>query len=245
MRINGRSIGATEVSIINRVLSESPDLSRRGLSRRVCEELGLVSPKDRKALALAFIAKAVWKFPNTLTLIEYLNVSYFRRLCGWEYVSSIPSESTFSRAFEEFSKRQLPSLIHEAMIRNYMKDKIVGHISRDATAVEAREKPVRKFEVVLEAPKRRGRPKKGEERAEPQITRMELQVGRSLQENVLELPNCCTVGAKRNSKGHQESWIGYKLHIDTADGDIPVSALLTSASLHDSQVAIPLMQMSS
>ena len=37
----------------------------------------------------------------------------------------------------------------------------------------------------------------------------------------------------------------YKLHIDTADGDIPVSAVLTSASLHDSQVAIPLIQMTS
>ena len=30
------------------------------------------------------------------------------------------------------------------------------------------------------------------------------------------------------------------MHIDTADGAIPVSCLLTSASLHDSQVAIPL-----
>jgi len=28
------------------------------------------------------------------------------------------------------------------------------------------------------------------------------------------------------------------------DGDIPVSSILTSASLHDSQVAIPLAQMS-
>jgi len=30
-----------------------------------------------------------------------------------------------------------------------------------------------------------------------------------------------------------------------ADGGIPISAILTSASLHDSQAAIPLMQMSS
>ena len=35
-------------------------------------------------------------------------------------------------------------------------------------------------------------------------------------------------------------WIGYKLHLDTIDGGIPVSALVTSASLNDSQVAIPL-----
>ena len=37
-----------------------------------------------------------------------------------------------------------------------------------------------------------------------------------------------------------ENWNGYKLHIDTADNGIPISALLTSASVHDSQVAIPL-----
>ena len=34
------------------------------------------------------------------------------------------------------------------------------------------------------------------------------------------------------------SWTGYKLHLDVADGGIPVSCLLTSASLHDSRVAI-------
>ena len=39
------------------------------------------------------------------------------------------------------------------------------------------------------------------------------------------------------------SWVGYKLHIDTADGGIPISCVLTSASLHDSQVAIPLATM--
>src|ERR1051325_5832059 len=49
--------------------------------------------------------------------------------------------------------------------------------------------------------------------------------------------------SKRNSKGHQETWIGYKLHLDTIDGDIPVSVILTSAAIHDSQVAIPLAQM--
>ena len=55
-----------------------------------------------------------------------------------------------------------------------------------------------------------------------------------------DLPTACAVGTKRNAKGHTTSWIGYKLHIDTADGDIPVSCLLTSASVHDSQVALPL-----
>jgi len=41
------------------------------------------------------------------------------------------------------------------------------------------------------------------------------------------------------------SWKGYNLHIDTIDGDIPVNALPSSASLHDSQVASPLIQSTS
>ena len=36
-----------------------------------------------------------------------------------------------------------------------------------------------------------------------------------------------------------------KLHLDVIDGDIPISAILTGAAIHDSQLAIPLAQMSS
>ena len=53
-----------------------------------------------------------------------------------------------------------------------------------------------------------------------------------------DLPRACDVGTKRNAKGHTTSRIGYKLHVDTADGGIPISCIMTSASTHDSQVAI-------
>ena len=56
-------------------------------------------------------------------------------------------------------------------------------------------------------------------------------------------PKDCTVGCKRNSKGHTQRWTGYKLHVDTADGDVPISYLVLSASLHDSQAAIPLARL--
>ena len=72
---------------------------------------------------------------------------------------------------------------------------------------------------------------------------MELQPARTLAENLADLLARCDVGCQRDSKGHQESWIGYKLHLDTIDGDFPVSVVLTSASVHDSQVAIPLAQL--
>lgn len=58
-----------------------------------------------------------------------------------------------------------------------------------------------------------------------------------------DLPTACDWGAKYDSNGNKVTWRGYKLHVDTMDGDIPVSAMLTSASVHDSQAAIPLMQM--
>ena len=51
-------------------------------------------------------------------------------------------------------------------------------------------------------------------------------------------------GTKKNSKGYRDTWVGYKLHIDVADGQIPVSCILTSASLHDSQAAVPLATLS-
>jgi hypothetical protein len=38
-----------------------------------------------------------------------------------------------------------------------------------------------------------------------------------------DLPTACDVGAKKNSKGYKETWIGYKLHIDVASGQIPVA----------------------
>ena len=129
--------------------------------------------------------------------------------------------------------------MHEALIKRTHKDRLVGHISRDATAIEAREKPVKV--ATPEVPKRkRGRPKKGEvvEKKEPR--RLERQPAMSLAEMLRDLPKHCAVGTKRNAKGHTTSWIGYKLHLDVADGDIPISGLLTSASLHDSQAAIPL-----
>ncbi len=77
------------------------------------------------------------------------------------------------------------------------------------------------------------------------LSRIEKQAtGMPLTEMLDDLPTACDVGTKKNSKGYKTSWIGYKLHIDSADGGIPISCVLTSASTHDSQVAIPLAMIS-
>jgi transposase len=204
--------------------------------------------EDRFALARAYTAKAVLNLPTTRMLIDRLRVDpVLRRLCGWEFAAAIPSESTFSRAFDEFASYGLPERVHEALIeRTLGGDHLVGHISRDATAIEVREKPVKVEKPLDDKPKRkRGRPRKGEVVAPKEPRRLERQATMTMSEMKADLPTACDVGTKRNAKGHSTSWIGYKLHIDTADGDIPVSCILTSASVHDSQVAIPLATMTS
>ena len=87
--------------------------------------------------------------------------------------------------------------------------------------------------------RKRGRPHKGEERAK-EASRLERQLTMSLPQRLADLPMACDVGTKRNAKGHTTSKIGNKLHVDTADGGVLISCIMTSASVHDSQVAIPL-----
>ena len=198
----------------------------------------------RVAIARAFTAKAVYNMSTTRMLLDRLESDpSMRRICGWERKSDVPSEATFSRAFDEFATSDLADRVHQAIIKEHLGEQIVGHISRDATAINAREKPEKKPSIT-QKPKKRGRPKKGEERPKV-LTRLERQAtGQTLPEMLKDLPTACNVGTKRNSKGHTTSWVGYKLHIDAADGGIPISCILTSASLHDSQVAIPLAEIS-
>ncbi len=210
-------------------------------------------PEDRRALARAFVAKAMLGIPTTSALIERLAVDKsLRRILGWERRSQVPSEATFSRAFAEFAQGDLPDKMHAALIERSLGGRIVGVIARDATEIEAREKPAAKEandkkddppSDGAQPPRKRGRPHKGEQRPKPQPTRLERQTSQNVNQMLAELPTACDVGSKKNSKGYKETWIGYKLHIDVACGQIPVSCVLTSASVHDSQVAIPLMTM--
>lgn len=79
------------------------------------------------------------------------------------------------------------------MIKKSYASELVGHISRDATAIEAREKPLKKKPVEKVAAKR-GRPKQGKERVKP-LNRIEKQAeGMSLTDMLDDLPNVCDVG---------------------------------------------------
>ena len=193
-------------------------------------------PRDRTALACAFVAKAVLNLPTTEALIDRLQVDrVLRRLCGFELIKKLPCKATFSNAFAEFADSYLPQKIHEAIVKNTFSEKLggklVGHLSRDSTDIPARGKvPKLKKE---DKGKRRNRARGKHRRVVRQLTM-------NITEMLDDLPKKFDCGSKR---GH--TWKGYKLHLDVSDGGIPISAIVTAASVHDSQVAIPLEALSS
>lgn len=203
-------------------------------------------PHDRGAIARLFVAKAIWNLPTTRAVLDRLQVdAVLRRMCGWETAAAVPDETVVSRAFAEFARSEFPQRVHAALVEKTEKPRLIGHISRDATAIEGREKSTPKPKPELQPVTRPARRKKGEPKRPEQMTRLERQCSGSLttQQMIAELPRVCDVGCKTNSNGHKYMWVGYKLHVDVADGQIPISCLLTSASLHDSQAAIPLAEM--
>jgi len=215
--------------------------------------------KDRAALATAFVAKAILNLPTTRDLIDRLKVDQaLHQFCGWRSPLAIPHESKFSRAFAEFAASELPQQLHAALIESTQRPRLIGHIARDSTAIEARERvPEALMEQKRAAQKEKQEKKKNAKRGKPKRpkgafsrakarergTRLKQQRQQKLPVMLANLPQQCDIGAKKNSKGHEQYWRGYKLHLDVADGQLPISAVLTSASVHDSQVAIPLMTM--
>jgi hypothetical protein len=70
-------------------------------------------------------------------------------------------------------------------------------------------------------------------------------VAQRVRGEVRELPVHCDEGTKKNSQGYKASWRGFKWHADVSDYCLTIRVALTAASLHDSQVAIPLMKLTS
>jgi Transposase DDE domain/Transposase domain (DUF772) len=203
-------------------------------------------PHDRASMARAFLAKAVFNIPHTRALLDRLEHDVvMRRLCGWERAAQLPDETIFSRAFAEFARGEFAQRVHEALIQRTQSQRLVGHLMRDSSAIEAREKPAPKPEPAEPSARRLHR-KSGTAKRPEQMTRLDRQCSgeMTLTEMLAELPRNCDRGCKLDTRGKKYSWLGYKLHVDVADGQIPISCVLTAASVNDMQVAVPLAAMS-
>jgi hypothetical protein len=197
---------------------------------------------SRRAIARAFVAKAVYNLGSTRALIDQLQASpVLRRLCGFETRREVPHESAFSRAFAEFAATALPERVHRALLVQHHPAQTQS-LFRDSTDIWAREKAKPRPKA---APKgKRGRPRADAARPPRKRPLLERQSGMTLEEMLAELPTACAYGGKRDARGNFRWWKGYKLHLDCSTDQVPVCCLLTSASVHDSQVAIPLALMS-
>ncbi len=198
-------------------------------------------PHRNEPIMRAFFARTVFHIATVTDLRNRLiNDPNLRRICGF---TSVPSSATFSRRYAEFSKKTPLIQTLNTMVKDCHDGHIVGHINRDATEIRAREKPVpAKREAVssVTPQRKRGRPRKGEVRPVKEPTQIEKQVGQSVRKSLSELSKDCAWGCKKNSQGNRETWKGYKLHLDVSDTGFPISAVVTGANVHDSQVAIPL-----
>lgn len=195
--------------------------------------------KDRDCIARAFIAKIVFKITYTKQLIQILKSDkHLRIICGWDAWSKIPSEAKFSRVFKEFSDCSLPEKVHQALIKEVYKNKIIGHVVKDSTPLKCRDKPLKKLNKTIRKKlknQRQRRQRKGElNRRQKQLNEKRLDV------MIAELPKICDKGMKKSAQGYTTIWKGYKLHAAVDDHCIPLAVIVTSASLHDCDVAIPL-----
>ena len=221
-------------------VAESLGLERIALKYHWCGNGRKIS--SRLAIFKLFLMKHVWNFSTTKdVLAEVRRSPAMRRLCGWENQCEIPSESTASRAFKDFANDKVAQDLFSDFVTKVVGDRIVIHRSIDSTEINAREKAATKKMKREAASTIMIREKINKNTKD--FNAINLQGNRDVETNLRLLPTLCDWGCKRNSKGKVQYWCGYKLHLAVADGDFPLAVCLTSASVHDSKVAIPLMQL--
>jgi len=187
-------------------------------------------------------AKNFFQIETTTKLIERLKADpNLRLICGFE---KVPGKSSFSRAFEYLSAIvKLDDIVGE-FAKEEFKGKVVYHNNRDSTAINAREKVIRKKkEKSKKQLKKRGRRPKTEVKCEKQPTEMEKQLTASPEKSLDALGKKCAYGCKKNSQGNVLFWKGYKLHLDISDCGFPITTCVTGANVHDSMLAIPMEKM--
>ena len=107
--------------------------------------------------------------------------------------TTLPSESTFSRAFEAFATSCLAERVHESLIKEHLAGEIIGHISRDGTAIPAPERPIKSKSAGAESapkakPAKRGCPRRGEVRPAPQQSTVQIQRKQTLEQMRQDIP---------------------------------------------------------
>jgi hypothetical protein len=195
-------------------------------------------PYDNMSFFRAFYAQCYFAIPSVTLLIKTLKSDpNLRQLCGFK---KVPDNSTFSRWLSAFSCLDIPEQTLNTMVKKAYKDLPIIHVCRDSSAISARERVVKKVEGKVEkTARKRGRPPKGSPKAVKEPSELRKQYSKDATTILDNLNKGCSWGCKKNSEGNIFYWKGYKLHLDVSDIGFPLTAWVSGANVHDSQVAIP------
>ena len=191
---------------------------------------------------LAIHAVKIFFRLKTLTAARerLLSSSNLRTITG---TGRVPSLAVISKKTDELIRIVDFGAIIASICSSFYDGRLVCHLSIDSTIVESREKPVK---AEKPGKRKRGRKRKGSDEptiAEEKEQLHDLMENGGVDEFLSTLEHRCSVTGKKNSKGNMEWSIGYKAHLAVDDNGIIVAHHVTGASVHDSQVAIPLMRM--
>ncbi len=188
-----------------------------------------------------------FKQGNIKMALEFMNGNpNIRRIVG---ISRVPSESVVSRRTRELLDVIDADSMHKAIVGEFHSSRLVCNLSIDSTPIDARERPIAREK---QEKSRRGRKKKGseeerkcKERAADEKRLEDEAMHGDASQFLATLEDRCSITGKRNSKGHMQWRIGYKVHLAVDDMGIPVSFFVSGACVHDSRVAIPLLRLAS
>ncbi|WP_010530510.1 IS1182 family transposase [Lentibacillus jeotgali] len=220
--------------------------------------LGAPEELNYAAMVISIFIRYVERIPTMKDSIKRLNDDIaFKLNCGFLVSDSIPSEASYSRLLAKLSEsnaleKAQENVVLQAIAEGFIVDDTVAI---DATHFEARDQAPPKQEKSKPEPKKHGRKSKEErdqwlkKQAEKEANmalydkRIEAQLGVSLTELRDEVPRDPQWGVKKNSKGKNESWFGYKGHLAVgASSQYILQSLFSSANLNDGKAAIPLLK---
>jgi hypothetical protein len=198
-------------------------------------------PYQNDPILKSFLAMRFFRIATVTAMISRLNNDpNLRTICGFH---KVPSASVFSRRMKLFAEWSTMETTLDSLVEEYHQGRLVGHISRDSTAIAVREKPCNKKPEIVQVPepkRKRGRPRKGEERPKKAPSVITQQIQEDPSKSLSSINKSCAWGCKKNSQGKVLYWKGVKLHLDVSDIGFPITAIITGANVHDSQLAIPM-----
>jgi transposase len=207
---------------------------------------------------LFFVARIVERIPTIKDLVKRLkNDLIFRLECGFLVSDQLPSESSYSRLIEKLSETPVLEHIKDSILLQAIEEGFVDdeNAAIDATHFEARDHAPAQEKKPKPEPKKRGRKKKEEKEQYDQQKREEelnktlfektisVQLDVSLEELRSEVPIEPAWGVKKNSKGKNEFWYGYKAHLAVGSkSQYILQSIMSSGNLNDGKAAIPLLK---